>query len=221
VIPAIVPGKKDQKSATTLVQEVKDRSDETIPFFTSDERSDFRTALLEVFGEEEVPEYKGVGRPPKPRKIPPPELKYARVKKYRKKGRVVKMETNVVFGTEDDVREILEKSPVSNQINISFVERQNLNFRQGNARCQRKTQKFSKIQEMFILQLWIFLAYYHFVRPHWSLRLACQEGQRRWKQRTPLMAEGITDHVWSFRELLTYVVPPVIQNENHINRSGT
>jgi hypothetical protein len=207
--------------ATSLLKEVKDRSDGTIPFFTSDERSDFTTALIDVYGKEEIPEYSGRGRPPKPRKIPPSGLKYARVKKHRNKGKVVKVETNVVFGTEDEVKEILEKSPVSNHVNISFVERQNLNFRQGNGRCQRKTQKFSKIPEMFILQLWIFLAYYHFVRPHWSLRIDCWENQRRWKQRTPLMAAGITDRVWSFRELITYVVPPVIQNENHINRSGT
>jgi hypothetical protein len=214
VIPAIVPGKKDLKCAISLVKEVKERTDETIPFFTSDERSDFTTAILEAYGKEEKSEYCGRGRPLKPKKIPPPELKYARVKKKREKGRVVKVDTNVVFGTEDEIKEILEKSSVSNHINTSFVERQNLNFRQGNGRCQRKTLKFSKIKEMFILQLWIYLGYYHFVRPHWSLRLRCWEGQRKWEQRTPLIAAGITDHCWSFRELITYVIPPRIQDVN-------
>ncbi len=28
--------------------------------------------------------------------------------------------------------------------------------------------------------------------------------KQKWKQRTPAMAAEITDHVWSFRELLTF-----------------
>ena len=123
---------------------IKERTDGTIPFFTSDERSDFKEALVEVYGEEVTPEYKGIGRPPKPRKIPPDQLKYACVEKNRQNGRVVSVDAHVVFGTEDDIKDILDKSPTSGHINTAFVERQNLNFRQANGRCQRKTQKFSK-----------------------------------------------------------------------------
>ncbi len=217
----MIPGKKDLESAISLVQQVKNRSDGIIPFFTSDERSDFTTALLEVYGEEVVQKYKGRGRPPKPIKIPSSELKYARVKKHRKKGRIVKVDTNVVFGTEDEVNKILEKSSVSNHINTAYVERQNLNYRQSNARCQRKTQKFSKIQEMFILQLWIYLGYYHFVRPHWGLRTKCLEGPRRWKQRTPLMAASVLDHQWTIMEMITYVVPKNQDKNGEINKLGT
>lgn len=221
MIPSLVPGKKDHESAVLLVQGVKERSDGTVPFFTSDERADFTAALLEVYGVTVTPEYKGRGRPPKPRKVPPSDLKYARVKKHRKKGRVVHIETQVVFGTEEEVKEILQNSPVSNHINTAYAERQNLTYRQGDARCQRKTQKFSKILEMFVLQLWIFRAYYHFVRYHWSLRILSEEGKRKWKQQTPLMAAGITDHCWSWRELLLYVIPPENQKEDAINKSGT
>lgn len=221
MIPFLIPGKKDHESAVLLVQGVKERSDGTVPFFTSDERADFTAALLEVYGITVTPEYKGRGRPPKPRKVPPPDLKYARVKKYRRKGRVVHIEAEVVFGTEEEVNEILQNSPVSSHINTAYAERQNLTYRQGDARCQRKTQKFSKILEMFILQLWIFRAYYHFVRPHWSLRMRCEGGKQRWKQRTPLMAAGIIDHRWSWRELLLYVIPPENQKGDVINKLGT
>ena len=200
---------------------MKERSDGTIPFFTSDERADFTAALLEVYGVEVTPAYKGRGRPPKSRKMPSPDLRYARVKKHRRKGRVVSIETQVVFGTEEEITEILQSSPVSSHINTAYVERQNLTYRQGDARCQRKTQKFSKILEMFILQLWIFRAYYHFVRSHWGLRMRCGVGKQQWKQRTPLMAAGVTDHCWSWRELLLYVIAPENQKEDVINRSGT
>jgi hypothetical protein len=221
VVPALISGEKNLENAISLVQQVKNRSNGTIPFFTSDERSDFTTALLEVYGEEVVQKYSGRGRPPKPIKIPPSELKYARVRKHRKKGRIVKVDTSVVFGTEDEVNKILKESSVSNHINTAYIERQNLNYRQSNARCQRKTQKFSKIQKMFILQLWIYLGYYHFVRPHWSLRKKNREGQQRWKQRTPLMAAGIIDHQWTIMEMLTYVVPKNKDKNQSINKLGT
>ena len=31
---------------------------------------------------------------------------------------------------------------------------------------------------------------------------------KRWQQRTPAMAAGLTDRVWSLREVLMYRVPP-------------
>jgi len=60
--------------------------------------------------------------------------------KYRRKGRVVKIRTKVIFGTEDEIQELLEKSPVSNHINVAFVESNNLTLRERNRRltgCKR------------------------------------------------------------------------------------
>ena len=45
------------------------------PIFTSDDRDAYKNALVEVYGVEEQPEYKGQGRPPNPKKVPPPDLK--------------------------------------------------------------------------------------------------------------------------------------------------
>ena len=64
-------------------------------------------------------------------------------------------------------------------------------------------------------QLWLSLAYYHLVLPHASLRreLANPEpsrghgSERRWCPVTPAMAAGLTDHVWTTTELLSYRVP--------------
>lgn len=53
-----------------------------------------------------------------------------------------------------------------------------------------------------------FRAYYHFVRPHESLREPLPGLKRRYRQRTPAMALGLTDRVWSVRDLLHY---PVLQ----------
>ena len=59
------------------------------------------------------------------------------------------------------------------------------------------------------------MAYYHFVLPHHSLRQVLETPeptrgagtQKRWKPVTPAMAAGITDHVWTTTELLSYRVP--------------
>ena len=66
-----------------------------------------------------------------------------------------------------------------------------------------------------------FQAFYNFARPHQTLRLQLPEAEQiptgiihpKWTKRTPGMAAGITDHVWSFRELLTMKFEP-IQNQS-------
>ena len=52
-------------------------------------------------------------------------------------------------------------------------------------------------------------AVHNFVRPHSSLRVELPEpqGRRKWLQRTPAMAAGLTDHIWSIRELVTHRLP--------------
>ena len=59
------------------------------------------------------------------------------------------------------------------------------------------------------------MAYYHFILPHHSLRQALPTpeptrgtgSQRQWQPVTPAMAAGLTDHVWTTTELLSYRVP--------------
>jgi ATP-dependent protease ClpP protease subunit len=48
---------------------------------------------------------------------------------------------------------------------------------------------------------------YNFVKTHKSLRVKTNRGRKKWMKRTPAMAEGLTDHIWSLRELLTFKVP--------------
>jgi len=62
-----------------------------------------------------------------------------------------------------------------------------------------------------------FQAFYNFARPHMSLRVPLSEPespasgliQPKWRHRTPGMAAGLTDHVWTFRELLTAKFEPI------------
>ena len=46
---------------------------------------------------------------------------------------------------------------------------------------------------------------YNFCKAHRSLRVEQKQG-KKWLQRTPAVAAGWTDHVWSIRELLSFRV---------------
>jgi IS1 family transposase len=92
---------------------------------------------------------------------------------------VKSVETVPVFGQPDPER-----------ICTSIVERQNLSARMGLRRFTRLTNGFSKKWENHWAAVACWFAFYNFCRVHKSLRV------------TPAMAAGITDHVWSVRELL-------------------
>jgi len=76
----------------------------------------------------------------------------------------------------------------------------------------------STMQEapQLLLHLEWWRAYYHFVRPHESLREVLAQpiergGKRlpqRYRQRTPAMAAGLTSRRWTVRDLLTRPLPP-------------
>jgi hypothetical protein len=204
-----VVGKRTKTNAYTLVEKIYRVTDGAIPLFTSDELKHYREALLRVYGiPEDIP--KGPrkrGRPRKPKLKPPPELRYAQVVKHRRKGRVVSISTKVIFGKEEEIQRLLEVSPVSNKINISFIERNNLTLRQHSRRLTRKTNGFSKDLSKLEAQLYLALGYYHFVKEHFGLRQKSKDDGRKWIQRTPAIAAGITDHIWNTRELLIYRVP--------------
>lgn len=229
LVVAFVVGKRDQASANLLLERVAYVTDATIPFFTSDQLVEYRTALLQVYGQWQQPARKGDrGRYPNRRRVPLPELLYAQVVKQRERGHVVAVSTKVIFGDMATITARLAQSPASTQINTSFVERDNLTLRQHNRRLTRKTNGFSKEIGWLEKQLWLALAYYHLVLPHDSLRKQLDEPQptrgsgsaRRWQAITPAMAAGLTDHIWSTSELLSYRVPAAfldtIQQVEHV-----
>ena len=218
LVPAWVVGKRTLPNARKLVFRLKSTTDGHIPFFTSDELPHYADALLEVYGVLQTPTRQGNrGRYPLPRKYPPPDLCYAVVVKQRERGRVVNVTTRIVYGSEQQVIAALKASPVSTTINTYGVERNNLTIRQHSRRMGRKVNAFSKERDYLEHQLTLAFAYYHFVRPHRGLRQRLPEpiptkgpcaSYKKWKPVTPAMAAGLTNHVWSMDELLSFRVPP-------------
>ena len=152
---------------------------------------------------------------------------------------MVEVKHKIVFGDAGEIDARLTASAVSTTINTSFVERDNLSWREHNRRLTRKTSGFSKELPWMEKQLWLSLAYYHFCLSHISLRekLPLPEATRgsgtlrKWRPVTPAMAAGMTDHVWTTAELLGYRVPaafvdtletiehlfPALDDTHHVN----
>lgn len=203
----MVVGERTLPQAIRLLQEVKRVSDGELPLFTSDQWEGYPEALLEVFGVWETPPRTGKrGRPRGPRLVPPSTLDYAQVVKTKAKGRVVKVERQVVFGDPERIAQRLADSPVSWRVNLSFVERHNGTMRQSCRRLTRKMNGFSKEKPPLEAHLEVCRAYYQWVRPHGRLRVKMGDGTHQ--ERTPAMAAAVTDHVGSVEELLGVVIPP-------------
>lgn len=88
--------------------------------------------------------------------------------------------------------------------NTSTVERFNATARRMNAHQVRRSLAFAhRPQTREALASWS-MAVYNWVRPHRSLRqkLAVPEGKRRYQPRTPAMALGLTQRIWSEADVL-------------------
>jgi IS1 family transposase len=186
-----------------------------VPLFLSDGYAHYLTAIVWHFGCWVQPlRNQPAGPVPKPRWMPLPGLLYAQVVKTMKRRRIVAVKHRVVFGTKAAVDQVL--SACGWQINTSFIERLNLSLRQRVAAIRRRSATSCKGEAGLGHQLALFHVYHNFVLPHVSLRQALEEpmptngsgSAKQWRPCTPAMAAGLTDHVWSLREVLMCRVPP-------------
>jgi hypothetical protein len=146
--------------------------------------------------------------------MPQPQLLYAQVVKTVRRRRLVGVTHRVVFGTLAAVEQVL--APLGWQINTAFVERLNLTIRQHVAAVGRRVSTLCKGEEGLRQQVALYHCYYNFCLPHASLRLPLPQPEptngmgsaRQWRPCTPAMAAGLTDHVWTLREVLLFRVPP-------------
>jgi hypothetical protein len=192
LVMQVVVGKRLADNAVLLLEGVRDRLGGRAPeLVTSDEYAAYPEALLEVFGVEQVPPRTGKpGRPAGPRVVPPAGMAYGTVHKTRAKGWVVKVEARTVFGA----------APPGG-ISTSYLERQNATDRHRNARKGRRTYRFSKDWGAHQALTAFTMYSYNFC---WPVRTLRERGTgRRWRPRTPAMAAGLADHVWTLEEWVT------------------
>jgi hypothetical protein len=121
-----------------------------------------------------------------------------------KRGRTrLTLSTGVVLGAE-------RLTHLGLALSTAVVERVHLTVRQALAPLGRQTSSFGKARERLRQRVVFLQACYHVARPPMSWRWPWPLPERtrhgaigpRWQEGTPAMAAGVTDHVWTFRELL-------------------
>jgi IS1 family transposase/transposase-like protein len=221
LILAVDVGDRTLAMAQRLVHQITQvLAPDCAPLFLTDGFREYVTALVTHYGRWMQPERRpGTGRWPTPRWMPQPRLLYAQVVKSYRRRRLVGVKHRVIFGAAQTIESILAKRGW--KINTSFVERLNLDFRHHVAAIGRRVNTLCKHEVGLRQQLVLFQVYHNFVLPHASLRLPLPELEvisetgsiKRWQPRTPAMAAGLTNHVWSLREVLMARVPPWPQSQ--------
>jgi IS1 family transposase len=99
-------------------------------------------------------------------------------------------------------RKPITGNPDPDHISTSYVERSNLSIRMGTRRFTRLTNAFSKKVENHAAAVALYFMHYNFCRVHQTLRV------------TPAMEAGLTNHVWSVKEMLEAIQLPTGSYEN-------
>src|SRR3712207_4309644 len=98
-------------------------------------------------------------------------LLYGQVKKRYQRRRLVAIMPVMRCGTHQQVRVALQGLGLSGRLNTAFVERVNLTIRQSVAALVRRTWSTAQAAPQLRAQLEWWRAYYHYVRPHATLRV--------------------------------------------------
>jgi len=109
------------------------------------------------------------------------------------------------YGTPDEVAAVVGA-------HTAYVARTKLTSRQMNGRLVRKTLSYSKQLELREAAGAGEDGVDNLTRPVRTVQVEVNDGQRRWQPRSPAMAAGVTDHIWTVKALLMTGVAPA-----HIN----
>jgi hypothetical protein len=139
------------------------------------------------------------------------------VKKSYIQRKLVRITPVMRLGAHVDLKVALQSLGLSGRLTTAFIERVNLTIRHGVAALARRSWATAKPAPHLLAHLEWWRAYYHFVCPHESLRVALVQPRergdklaaQRYRQRTPAMAAGRTNRRWTAREVLSCPVPSV------------
>ena len=161
------------------------------------------TAFTRVFRDPER-----TGKRGRPRLKAIPGLLLGQVIKHHSGRRLVDVTRRAVLGTAEAIAGVLSATGTGTGINTSYIERLNATFRAAMCPLVRRGRAIARGE--VVLTGWMYLVgcAYNFCWEHDSLRVAAgPEGRLKWSERTPAMAAGLTDHVWTMHELLNWPIP--------------
>jgi len=210
LIPALQLGPRTQLMAYALLHAVTlVLAPGCLPVFTSDGLDLYFDAITAHFGQWITDVASG-----QTRWQVALDLLYGQVKKSYRRRRLARVERRMRLGDLAHLTDRLKALGFSGTLNTAFVERINLTLRHALAALSRRSWATAQLTGELLAHLEWWRAYYHFCRPHLALRRTLEvpharrgkQTPRRYGPRTPAMAAGLTDHVWSVQELLAFPV---------------
>ena len=137
-----------------------------------------------------------------------PDIAIVQVVKHKVAGQL-HIDRRIVQGDTGLVNRLIQATQGRGGINTAFIERLNATFRQRLSALGRRTRALARRPETLTAGMYVLGCLYNFCTYHHGLRRKLSVGTygHRWVKRTPALAAGLTDHVWSVQELLSYRVP--------------
>jgi transposase-like protein/IS1 family transposase len=132
------------------------------------------------------------------------DLHIGTVIKRSEKKRVVEITRKMAHGMLERAEQLLQLSRGGEVLNTAFIERLNGTFRERLASLTRKSRHAAARLRALHTGMYLIGCTYNFCIAHQELSKAKHCGRAC----TPAMASGLTDHIWSFGELLRYKVAP-------------
>ena len=137
------------------------------------------------------------------------ELCIATVIKRTEKKRVVEVTRKMTRGTHEQADRLLKESQGGSTLDTAFIERLNGTMRERFASLTRKCRHTARRVEALERGMYLIGCTYNVCFAHQEL---CKP-QHLGYACTPAMAAGVTDHLWSIQEVLTYKSAPAPWSE--------
>jgi transposase-like protein len=199
----VISPHRDLALITRLVQMVRTCARSLAILVCVDGLASYVTAFVRVFRHPVR-----TGRSGRPRLEEEPGLLLGQVIKHQEKRRVVSVTRRVVRGTAAAILVVLLATGTGTGINRAYIERLNATFRGAIAPLVRRRRALARTEEALTPGMFLVGCAYNFSWGHESLRVAASAGSGvKWRERTPAMAAGLTDHRWTMREVLSYPIP--------------
>jgi IS1 family transposase/transposase-like protein len=177
LIPVLQLGPRTQHMAHVLIHALRESlAPACLPLFTSDGLNLYFYALTAHFGQ-----WLAVcrqGRNVRQWQVEP-RLIYGQVKKCYRRRKLLRVSHVMRLGTQADLSVALQGMGFSGRLNTAYIERVNLTIRHGIAALARRTWATAKPAPHLLAHLEWWRGYYHFVRPHASMRVALMQPRER------------------------------------------
>lgn len=187
-------GKRDTRLLKKLAERVKACAKSAPLLVVTDGWKAYKDAFKKTFYVTER-----TGKRGQPRRSLCPQFALVQTVKWRECGRVLGINVCHLLRAKQKVAPLL---PAEQVANTAYIERINATFRQRLAGLHRRTRCLKAHEQTLSHSVWLVGTVYNFCRLHRSLE--AEDGQKR----TPAMAAGLSQHVWSVAELLSYAIAP-------------